>query len=128
MIELWTRVECLCGRVAAIPESGYFPLCGACGRRMVAPIGSKRVCLVADVLPVDEAVRRAAERGHPGVVLRWYGTEYEDEPQFDLRYAPEVLTEALAARGWPTEAQDWPVIANSAGGLDAMPPWEVDRG
>lgn len=41
------------------------------------------------------------------------------------RYADEDLREGLAARGFPSEPQDWPKVSSPAGGSISLPPWEV---
>lgn len=97
MTQLWARVECLCGRVAAIPEMGFFPVCGECGRKMVAPVGPGRFCYVIDgPLPVNEAL--ALEEVHErGVDVAAMGHE--------RLYADEVLRADLYKRGFETEPQ-----------------------
>lgn len=104
----WTRVECICGKVAAIPEAGFFPLCASCGRRMVAP-GPGRVVYDFAALP------------HPN-----FGPDADEEFVGRGRaYSDEVLREALEERGFPTEAQDWPSRPSPDGFSYAAPPWEA---
>jgi hypothetical protein len=109
---LLTRVECLCGRSAAIPEGGYFPLCGRCGRRMVAPATTDRVNYVSEPLETTEAVRRhvASEDGYAGHVRV---------------YPDETLIAVLTERDWPIEPQPWPKVDSPDGVRYATPPWEV---
>ena len=103
----WTRVECLCGKVAAIPEGGFFPLCASCGRRMVAP-GEGRVVYDFAALP------------HPR-----FGPDADEEFVGRGRaYSDQQLAEVLAARSWPVESQDWPRVPSPDGGSYTVPPWE----
>jgi hypothetical protein len=115
---LWQRVECMCGRCAAIPEGGFFPLCGGCGRRMVAPPPDERVHYVSEGLSLDEAVRRHNE-GQNGEL---HGPIPGHAPQ----YSHVALFKALRERKWPTDAQDWPKIPMPDGHSSRVPPWEVD--
>lgn len=99
---LYTHVECLCGRTAAIPEGGFFPLCGSCGRRMVCPSKGRANLQVA------------------GATGHLHGI-----PGHLRRYTDEQLHEGLAARGFPSLPQDWPEVPSPAGGSISLPPWEV---
>lgn len=112
MSQLWTRVECLCGGVAAIPENGIFPLCGGCGRRMIAPGPPDgldlRISLVAEPMGTEEAVRRTGRH----------------ETRRRL-YSDPALRGELQRRGFPTEAPDWPLVGRPDGHRHATPPWEI---
>lgn len=85
MKELWTHVECGCGRVAAIPELGYWPICGNCGERMVAPTGPTRVVHVVEPMPLEQGLaeveRRRGERviEHATMIRSPWARRYTDE-------------------------------------------------
>lgn len=69
--ELWVRVECSCGRVAAYPQGGFYPRCGNCSELMVLPGASPAseedgetrrnlgLGMIAVAMPEREAARHA---------------------------------------------------------------------
>lgn len=72
----WTKVECLCGRQAAIPEFGFWPLCGNCGLRMVAPVGDdakERITFdgAQGMYAAEQLVRTLDRLGFPTEAQDW---------------------------------------------------------
>lgn len=122
MSVLLVRVECLCGTIAAIPEGGFFPLCGQCGRRMVCPSRPGRGdhghvrAYVATLMPEGEAVK--VDRGEEMSEDEWRTNHVRE-------YADEDLVARLEATGWPTEAQPWPARPSPDGLTYTAPPWEI---